>query len=486
MSARAKTSDPMSARAKTSDPMSASFSPQGLVEAALGRSTADGCVVIASERSETNLRWANNSLTTNGQMASRSLTVISTVDGPDGTSAGVVTRSVSSDDDLTALVRDSETAARASGPADDAAPLVAPYEHTDDWSADPARTSVEVFGAFVDGLATALESSRAGDRALFGFAEHIVASSFLGTSTGLRRRWDQPTGRVELNGKSADLTRSAWAGVQTTDFTDVDVVGLTDDLTTRLGWAQKRIDLPAGRYETILPPCAVSDLLVYVLIGAASARDAEEGRSVFSGSTEGTSRIGERLASLPLDLYSDPSADGVRCAPFSLAAASWGGLQSVFDNGAPIERTDWIRDGTLTDLVRSRAWAAGTGQPARPMVDNLLLDGGGAASVQDMIASTERGLLLTTLWYIREVDPQNLLLTGLTRDGVYLIENGAVSGAVNNFRWNESPVSLLGRATEVGRTEKTLPREWNDYFTRAVMPPLRVPDFNMSTVSAAS
>ena len=176
----------------------------------------------------------------------------------------------------------------------------------------------------------------------------------------------------------------------------------------------------------------------------------------------------------------------MRCAPFSLAAASWGGLQSVFDNGEPIERTDWIRDGTLNDLVRGRAWAAKSGRPARPMVDNLILDGGGTASLEEMIASTERGLLLTTLWYIREVDPQNLLLTGLTRDGVYLIENGAVSGAVNNFRWNESPVSLLGRATEVGRTEKTLPREWNDYFTRAVMPPLRIPDFNMSTVSAAS
>ena len=460
--------------------------PQELVEAALARSTADGCVVIAEERSETNLRWANNSLTTNGQMASRSLTVISTIDGADGTSAGVVTRSVGSDDEITALVRDSEAAARASGPADDAAPLVQPYDHGDDWAGDPARTSVEIFSGFVDGLAGALESARSGDRALFGFAEHVVTSSFLGTSTGLRRRWDQPTGRVELNGKSADLTRSAWSGVQTTDFTDVDVVSLADDLTTRLGWAQKRIDLPAGRYETILPPCAVSDLLVYILIGAASARDAEEGRSVFSGASEGTSRIGERLSALPLDLYSDPAAEGVQCAPFSLAAASWGGLQSVFDNGEPIERTDWISDGSLTDLVRGRAWAAKSGQPARPMVDNLILDGAGTTSLEQMIANTERGLLLTTLWYIREVDPQNLLLTGLTRDGVYLIENGAVSGAVNNFRWNESPVSLLGRATEVGRTEKTLPREWNDYFTRAIMPALRIPDFNMSTVSAAS
>jgi predicted Zn-dependent protease len=92
-------------------------------------------------------------------------------------------------------------------------------------------------------------------------------------------------------------------------------------------------------------------------------------------------------------------------------------------------------------------------------------------------------LLLTCLWYIREVDPATLLLTGLTRDGVYLVEGGEVVGEVNNFRFNESPVGLLARATEAGATQRTLPREWNDYFTRAAMPPLRVPDFNMSSVS---
>ncbi len=111
--------------------------------------------------------------------------------------------------------------------------------------------------------------------------------------------------------------------------------------------------------------------------------------------------------------------------------------------------------------------------------------GPGGARLDEMIAGTERGLLLTCLWYIREVDPQNLLLTGLTRDGVYLVEDGAVRGAVNNFRFNESPIDLLARASEVGRTEHTLPREWSDYFRRAAMPALRVPDFNMSTVSQA-
>ena len=110
---------------------------------------------------------------------------------------------------------------------------------------------------------------------------------------------------------------------------------------------------------------------------------------------------------------------------------------------------------------------------------------GGSASMDEMIASTERGLLLTTLWYIREVDPTTLLLTGLTRDGVYLVEDGKVTAAVNNFRFNESPLDLLRRATQAGIAEPTLPREWGDWATRASMPSLRIPDFHMSSVSQA-
>ncbi|MEP6598169.1 MAG: metallopeptidase TldD-related protein [Actinomycetota bacterium] len=470
---------------------------QQLVEQALAASTTDGCVVVAAEHTETNLRFANNRLTTNGQMTSRSITVISTVDGPNGASAGVVTRSVTTAEELSELVRASDAAARIAPPADDAAPLVGPNSApgTDagggdwqagggDWQEAPRATKVEVFESFAPELGAAFQRAAKADRLLFGFAEHQLTSTFLGSSTGLRRRFDQPAGRLELNAKSADLDRSAWAGVQARDFTDVDVASLTDGLHTRLDWAATRIDLPAGRYETILPPGAIADLMIYAY-WTASARDAEEGRNVFAGSAGGT-RIGQRLASLPLTLRSDPAAPGLECAPFEIVTASEAGLQSVFDNGAPVAATEWLKEGTLNDLVRTRAWAARTGAEPRPLVGNLILDGGGSASLDDMIAATERGLLLTCLWYIREVDPQTLLLTGLTRDGVYLIENGQVRGAVNNFRFNESPIGLLDRITDVGRTEQTLPREWNDYFTRTAMPPVRIADFNMSTVSQAS
>ncbi|WP_306334472.1 metallopeptidase TldD-related protein [Streptomyces sp. KL118A] len=454
--------------------------PHEIVERALELSTADGCVVIADEESSANLRWAGNALTTNGVTRGRTLTVIATVDGKEGTASGVVTRAAVTADDLEPLVRAAEEAARGAGPAEDAQPLVTGTAASPGFTEAPAETSSAVFADFAPALGEAFARARAGGRELYGFANHECVTSYLGTSTGLRLRHDQPNGTLELNAKSPDRTKSAWAGRATRDFKDVDPAALDAELARRLGWAQRRIDLPAGRYETLLPPTAVADLLIYQL-WQSSARDAAEGRTVFS-KPGGATRLGERLAELPLTLRSDPHEPGLESAPFVLAHAS-GGDASVFDNGLPLAATEWIRAGELAHLATSRHSAELTGLPVTPAVDNLVLDGGGDRTLDEMVAATERGLLLTCLWYIREVDPATLLLTGLTRDGVYLVENGEVVGEVNNFRFNESPVDLLGRASEAGRTEKTLPREWGDYFTRAAMPALRVPDFNMSSVS---
>ncbi|MER7055851.1 metallopeptidase TldD-related protein [Streptomyces sp. NPDC000351] len=455
--------------------------PHEIVERALELSRADGCVVVADEESTANLRWAGNALTTNGVTRGRTLTVVATVDGREGTASGVVSRSAVTVDGLEPLVRAAEAAARGAGPAEDAQPLVTGVPASPDFTDAPAETSSAVFADFAPALGEAFARARAGGRELYGFANHEMTSTYVGTSTGLRLRHDQPTGTLELNAKSPDRARSAWAGRSTRDFKDVDPAALDAELAVRLGWARRRVELPAGRYETLLPPTAVADLLIYQL-WSSSGRDAAEGRTVFSKPGGGT-RVGERLGELPLTLRSDPHEPGLQSAPFVVAHSS-GGDRSVFDNGLPVGATDWIRAGELNRLTTTRHSAGLTGLPVAPAIGNLVLDGGDPdRSLDRMVAGTSRGLLLTCLWYIREVDPATLLLTGLTRDGVYLVENGEVVGEVNNFRFNESPVSLLGRATEAGRTEKTLPREWGDWFTRAAMPALRVPDFNMSSVS---
>lgn len=462
------------------------LTPQQTVEQALRLSRADGCVVLVGVHSHADLRWAVNSLTSNGLTSSWELTVIATVDGTAGTAAGTVSRSAVGPEQIEAVVRAAEAAARDAPAAEDARPLAEPghLAADDGWDDPPAETSAMVFGELAPALGEAFKHAAADDRALFGFAEHEISTTYLGTSSGLRLRHTQPAGRLELNAKSSDYSRSAWTGLYTRDFADVDITALDASLTTRLGWARRRVDLPAGRYETIVPPSAVADLMI-PFYWAASARDAYEGRTVFGGGA-GSTRIGERLSDQPITMRSDPNATGLECCPFVLAHASTA-EQSVFDNGLPSPAVNWMTDGVLTALLQTRHSAELTGLPATFGVDNLIAEGpADAPDLTAMIGDTARGLLLTCLWYIRTVDPTTLLLTGLTRDGVYLVENGEVTAAVNNFRFNESPVGMLGRVTEVGRSEPTLARELSDYFTRTAMPPLRVPDFNMSTVSDAS
>ena len=456
--------------------------PQETVERALAAAKTN-CIVIAEETSTANLRWAGNTLTTNGVAASRQLTVIAI----DQNRVGVISRAGVTASQAADVVAQAEHAASTSVPADDAAELVQDGENHvryDSWDDAAARTDIGVLREFATALGETMRAAEADGRKLYGFAEHEIASTFLGTSTGLRRRYDQPTGRLELNAKSTDMTRSAWDGAATRDFTDVDVAAMDAGLARRLDWARRKIDLPAGRYEALLPPTAVADMLTY-LYWTAGAKAAAEGRTVFSRPGGGT-RVGESLCPLPVTLSSDPAAAGLECTPFVVAHTS-GPDSSVFDNGMPLQRTEWISAGDLAALRSSRQSAKLAVLPVRPAIDNLTLSAAGATrSLPEMIASTSRGLLLTCLWYIREVDPQTLLLTGLTRDGVYLVENGEVTGAVNNFRFNESPVGMLGRLLEAGATVPTLPREWSDYFNRAAMPPLRIEAFNMSSVSAAS
>lgn len=456
--------------------------PQDIVEAAQAASTCDGTVVIVREQSQTNLRWAGNTLTTNGVMRGGHVTVVSIDERGSGAAAGVVSRSVTNREELTALVEAADVAARAASPAPDAAPLTGEVTAAD-WDDSSPETSADVFADLAPALGTAFRRASSSGRELFGFAEHVLCTTYLATSTGATCRHTQPTGKLELTGKSDGRRRSSWVGRYTTDFRDVDMLALDSELERRLGWERTQVELPPGHYDVVLPPGAVSDFLVYMYWEMA-ARDAAEGRTVFS--RPGGTRQGEQLSDRKVTMRSDPGHPQLHCEPF-VAVEGSSSLGSVFDNGMPLTATDWIRDGRLEALLTTRHTARETRSSFTPPIDNLILDVDGAnGSLDDVVSRTERGLLLTTLWYIREVDPQSLLLTGLTRDGVYLVENGAVVGAVNNFRFNESPVGLLDRIVDAGEAEVALPREWNDYFTRVAMAPVRVRDFNMSTVSQAS
>lgn len=455
------------------------ITPQHVVDIVLDEAAksdrADETMVLVTERIEAALRWAGNSMTTNGVSTSRSVTVISVVRQGNSAFIGTVVSAEVNPSVLPALVAVSQDAARSAPESGDAAPLLVDVGEPVDWNAPVPGTGAEVFVGVTGPLSRGFRGS---DR-LYGYAHHSVSTTFLASSTGLRRRYTQPTGAVELNAKRGDA--SAWTGIGTSDFVDVPIDLLLEQLSIRLGWAQRTIALPAGRYETIMPPSTVADMMIY-LGWSMTGRGAQEGRTVLSAPGGGT-RVGERLTDLPLTLFSDPAAPGLMCTPFVVVSNS-SETVSVFDNGMEISQVEWIRDGVINALAYPRATAAKFGVKVSVAADNLVMTGG-SADLTDMIAGTQRGLLLTTLWYMREVDPTTLLLTGLTRDGVYLIEHGEVTAAVNNFRFNESPLDLLRRATEVGVSEKTLPRECGDWATRVAMPSLRIPDFHMSSVSQA-
>jgi len=234
----------------------------------------------------------------------------------------------------------------------------------------------------------------------------------------------------------------------------------------------------------ILTPAAVADLMV-VLWWQLTARDAAEGVSALRGEGPAGTALGTRLTARRLTLSSDPHDPHAPAAdrlwtPWSSPHAS------VFDTGAEIGAVDWIRDGVLENLISTRALASQYDLPVRPAADQLSLsDADGRGDLEALVSRTDHALLITSLWYLRDVDLQTMQLTGLTRDGCYLVRNGRVAGATGNFRFNDSPLSLLARVTDAGVSVPCLPREWGDYFTRARMPPLLVDQFGLSTVSPA-
>ncbi len=453
--------------------------PAALAEQAVAAATLP-CVVLVSVTRTANLRWAASTLTTNGLTGSLDVTVVSV---HDRTRAGVVSRSGVGPDDVAGLVADAEAAARAAAPSEDAAAL-AEGGADDDFGLGAVDVVPDDLRSLAAGLGAAFDHARSSGLEQFGYAEQDTTTVYLATSTGIRRRHVQPSAVVDLNGKSAGRTRSAWAGTAARTLDEVDVAALAAEVEERLAWQARRVEVEAGRYDTVLPPSAVADLMTYAYLSA-DVRTAHEGRSVF-GHPGGGTRVGEVLTDVPLTLRSDPRLAGMESSPFVQARSS-GLLGSVFDNGLPVPATAWVERGRLAALPGTRHSAALAGLDFRPPVDNLQLTvDGGAGTTGDLVGDLDRGLLLTCLWYVREVDPQTLLLTGLTRDGVYLVEHGEVVGAVTNFRFNDSPVALLRRIEAAGATVPALGRELGDYFARTAMPPLRVAGFNCSSVSQAS
>jgi predicted Zn-dependent protease len=441
-------------------------------------------VVLVRSTSVANLRWARTTLTTNGETVATSVSVVAIVDVPGGVAAGSITLNDPDPTGVDDLVARAEALAVEDGPAEDAADLAAGVAASADWADAPVVATSDDFAVLAPEIGDLFSAARADGIEHFGYAEQAVTTYYLGTSAGVRLRFVDPEGRLELTAKSHGRSRSTWAGRAARTVAGLDLASVDRELRQGLAWQANRVEVVPRRHTAVLTPSAVSDLMIE-LYWSSVARDAADGQSVWSCAGGGT-RVGEQVGDPRVHLWSDPALPGLEAMPF-VAATGSSGASSVFDNGLPVEAVSWIRDGVLANLISTRFTALETGLPFRPGADNLRLDVAGASgSLEDVVARTDDGLLVTCLWYNRVVDPQTLLLTGLTRDGVYAVRGGEVVGAVTNFRFNDSPVAVLSRIADAGSSVGTLAREMGDYFNRASMPPLVVGDFNFSTVSLAS
>jgi len=449
------------------------------VEVALELLGKDGGVVIGGNSATNNLRWANSALTTNGDAIDQTLSISAFVSVTGGVATGMSSGQIRSRSDVEELVAASKASALSAGPAVDAMELVqGPIDANFNELAESLDVSEVTHVA--SGLAEIFAKTEQG---FFGYAEQSLDTTYVGTSSGTRMRYSERTSRFELCAKSHDRKRSAWTGQGGTSLLDVNTHDHLLDVTQKLQIQRNQIDTDPGRHRVTLSPSAVSDLLIYMLWSSA-ARDAAEGRSAFSNVKGGT-RVGEKLSERKLTLVTDPNLQGIETFDHVVNLGS-SALSSAFDTGVKLERSEIITDGVLTALGSSRHAAQEAKLPFTPLTDNIsLVDSQGSGSLAELAGRMGDGLLVTCLWYIREVDPQNLLLTGLTRDGVYVVSGGEIIGATNNFRFNESPIDMLSRVIDAGQTVPCLPREWADWFSRAQVAPLTIEGFNLSTKSDA-
>ena len=225
-----------------------------------------------------------------------------------------------------------------------------------------------------------------------------------------------------------------------------------------------------GKYTVILEPAAIADLLAFMIFSA-DARQADEGRSFYS-KKGGGNRVGEQVVGEKVNIYSDPAH------PLAPSIS--------FDNeGLPIARNVWVEKGVMKDLFCSRFWAEKMNKKPTAGPANLIMDGG-TATMNDLISGTERGVLVTRFWYIRPLDPQTILVTGLTRDGLYLIEKGKVTRPVKNMRWNESPIVAFNNIEAMTPPERVVSGEgFGGSGLALVCPAARIREFTFSSSSEA-
>lgn len=438
---------------------------KALTDKVLSMSKAEATLIGLNGSDSANLRFARNTATTSGATSGYTLAVTAQF----GKRAGTTTTSEFDDESLQRAVRAAEEIAKLSPENPELMPAVEPqtYSSVTAYFEDAASATPEWRAGAVD---KAVTLSRKQDVVSAGFVETQAAMQAVANSKGLFGYDRFSSADYNLTSRTPDGTGSGWASKSFNQLRMLDPEALAASAIGKAAKSRSPAAIEPGKYAVVLEPAAVADLLAFMIFSA-DARQADEGRSFFS-KKGGGNRVGEQIVGETVRIYSDPSHP---LAP----AVSFDG------EGLPIKRNNWIENGVLKDLFYSRFWAAKSEKSPTAGPGNLIMEGG-TASLDDLIAGTERGVLVTRFWYIRPLDPQSLLFTGLTRDGLFLIEKGKVTRPVKNMRWNESPIVAFNNIEAMTPAERVVSGEGLGSGGLAlVCPAARIREFTFSSASDA-
>ena len=432
---------------------------QAILKKALRFSKADECSVSLNGSEGGNIRYARNAVSTAGDISQKSLSVSSAF----GKKSGVATINEFDDKSLEKTVRRSEELAQLAPENPEYMPLLGPQTYLESVGYKASTAALNPDKRAED-VAKSLKVAKDSKLEAAGFLENSASFNAIMNSKGLFGYNKETDISFSVTLRNQEGTGSGYVSKSYNDYSKLDTLSQTKIAAAKANGSAGAKAIEPGKYTVILEPLAVSDMVGPMFQGF-DARNADEGRSYMSKRGGGT-RLGEKLFDEKVNIYSDPLDPDLPFSTFS-------------QDGRPQTKTVWVENGVIKKLAYSRYWAEKKGVEAQPPAQRMVMKGGNS-SIEDMIKGTEKGILVTRFWYIRSVDPQTMLLTGLTRDGTFYIENGKIQFPIKNFRFNESPVIMLNNVEEIGKQDRSR-SEGGTIF----VPALKIRDFTFTSLSDA-
>ncbi len=426
----------------------------------------DASVGVTSEN-YSHLRFASNAFTTSGARENVSVGVTVWIDNK----RGAASTNEIDDESLKSTVALAEQLARISPVDREYMPTLGQqtYKPVNGYAEATSNISLTARAKTVNDAITACEKSK-----VIGAGFHQARGTAGATATKNGNFLYERSSLVSLGmtARTADGGSSGYFLRNHFDVAKLDTNRVANESIRKALEARNPKTMDAGVYPVILEPQAVADLVGFFAFSF-DARSAEEGRSPFSAPGRKT-RLGEKLFDERINIYSDPWHPELP------------GSQSA-QGGLPAEKIYLVRNGVLENLIYSRFWAKQKQkEPTRGPVNSIIESSKPGVSVEDMIKATDRGILLGRFWYIRGLDARTASQTGLTRDGIWYIENGKIQHPVKNFRFNQSIMQLLapGNVEMIGKPERVGNSEGQGG-SAALLPALKVKEFNFASQSEA-